>query len=59
MVMYKNTVGFSNVTGDMVLTECSVVTSYKRWFEGDTQKKNAFLKGAHLKSKVKSSYFRN
>lgn len=44
MVMYKNTVGFSNVTGNMVLTECSVVTSYKRWFEGDTQKKMPSLK---------------
>lgn len=35
MVMYKNMVGFSNVTGNMVLTEHSVVTSYKRLFEVD------------------------
>lgn len=28
--MYKNMVGFSNVTGNMVLTGCSTTRSYKR-----------------------------
>lgn len=36
MVMYKNMVGFSNVTGDMVLTEHSKARSYKGPLEGDT-----------------------
>lgn len=39
MVMYKNMVGFSNVTGDMVLTEHSMARSYKGPLEGDTNKK--------------------
>lgn len=37
MVMYNNMVGFSNVTGNMVLTERSTARSLERLaFEGDT-----------------------
>lgn len=37
MVMYNNMVGFSNVTGNMVLTERSTARSLERLaLEGDT-----------------------